>query len=224
MINIFLLLVITSYPYNSYGYERNFSLSSVASFPSLIDELKNRWFFCEKSLNSTQCDYNDVKQCETVTLPDRNEALNLAVGRANTEAVYFLVNTTKADINSTMGEYNETPLIVCAYYGTEEHRKIADFLISHGANINAIASPPTDTALITAIWKYNIEFAKLLLKKRADPSITASGKKMAMYVNTQFKKNRPKLFHIYLTAAPLLNKIPSGCMMLGIYVHKNHLI
>lgn len=43
---------------------------------------------------------------------------------------------------------------------------------------------------------------------------------MAMYVNTQFKKNRPKLFHIYLTAAPLLNKIPIGCMMLVIYVHK----
>ncbi|WP_448692269.1 ankyrin repeat domain-containing protein [Salmonella enterica] len=113
----------------------------MASFPSLIDELKNRWFFCEKCLNSTQCDYNDVKQCETVTLPDRNEALNLAVGRANTEAVYFLVNTTKVDVNSTMGEYNETPLIFSAYYGTEEHRKIADFLISHGSSINAIASP-----------------------------------------------------------------------------------
>ncbi|AXC82449.1 RHS repeat-associated core domain-containing protein [Salmonella enterica subsp. salamae] len=42
-----------------------------------------------------------------------------------------------------LGLYIQNALrpFVCAYYGTEEHRKIADFLISHGANINAIASP-----------------------------------------------------------------------------------
>ncbi|ECF3155546.1 ankyrin repeat domain-containing protein [Salmonella enterica subsp. enterica serovar Volkmarsdorf] len=173
----FLLLITISFPYYSHGHERDFSLSSVASFPSMIDELKDRWSFCEKCLNNTQCNYNDVKQCKTVTLPDRSEALNLAVGRANTEAVYFLVNTAKADVNSTIGEYNETPLIVSAYYGTKEHQKIADFLISHGANINATASPPTETALITAIWKNNIEFAKLLLRNGADSSVTASGRK-----------------------------------------------
>ncbi|WP_238158705.1 ankyrin repeat domain-containing protein [Trabulsiella odontotermitis] len=56
-------------------------------------------------------------------------------------------------------------------------KKIASFLISHGANINATAVPPIDTALITAIWKKNTEFAKLLLRNGADASVTVSGKK-----------------------------------------------
>lgn len=174
---LFFLLLAIICSCDSYEYKRDFSLSSVASFPSTISELKNRWFFCEKCLNSTQCNLNDVKQCKTVTLPDRNEALNLAVGRANTEAVHFLVSTTKADVNSAIGEYKETPLIVAAYYGTEKHREISSFLISHGADINATAHSPTDTALVTALWKNNIEFSIFLLKNGANPTVTASGKK-----------------------------------------------
>ncbi|EKT7568538.1 hypothetical protein A8N28_003071 [Salmonella enterica] len=43
-----------------------------------------------------------------------------------------------------LGLYIQNALrpFVYAYYATEEHRKIAYFLISHGANINAIASSP----------------------------------------------------------------------------------
>lgn len=51
----------------------------------------------------------------------------MAVTTANTEAVYFLVNKAKANVNGVTGEYNETPLIIAAYYGTKKHKEIADF-------------------------------------------------------------------------------------------------
>ncbi len=187
------LFAVIIYSYDSFAYEKNLSLSSVASFPSTINALKDRWFFCDKCLNSTRCSSDDIEQCKTITLPDRNEALNLAVGRANSEAVYFLVLTAKTDVNSTVGEYKETPLIVASYYGTEKHRKIAEFLISHGSDVNALATAPADTALITAIWKNNIEFAKLLLRHDADASLTASGKKEGYVCKYAIQKKQAEI-------------------------------
>ncbi|ECI4598432.1 ankyrin repeat domain-containing protein [Salmonella enterica subsp. salamae] len=83
----------------------------------------------------------------------------------------------QADVNSITGRYNETPLIIAAYYGTAKHREIANYLLSHGAGIDAIAKSPIDTALITAIWKNNIKFAKLLLEKGANPLLSDVGLK-----------------------------------------------
>ncbi|EEJ5120821.1 ankyrin repeat domain-containing protein [Salmonella enterica] len=83
----------------------------------------------------------------------------------------------QADVNSITGRYNETPLIIAAYYGTAKHREIANYLLSHGADIDAIAKSPIDTALITAIWKNNIKFAKLLLEKGANPLLSDVGLK-----------------------------------------------
>ena len=164
---------------NSYNDKRDYSLISVASFPVTINTLKDRWLFCEKCLNGSACEQEDIKQCKNVTLKDRGEALSLAVGRANKEAVYFLVNVAKTDVNGvTGGEYPETPLMIAAYYGTQEHQEIAKFLISRGADINKTTTPtPVGTVLLTAIWKNNLEFSKFSLKNGADPSVTASGRK-----------------------------------------------
>lgn len=203
------LFVVVIYPYVSFAYEKNFSLSSVASFPSTINELKDRWFFCDKCLSGARCSSDDIEQCKTITLPDRNEALNLAVGSANTEAVYFLVNTAKADVNSPMGEYKETPLIVASYYGTKKHQKIASFLISHGANINATAVPPIDTALITAIWKNNTEFARLLLRNGANPSMTVSGKKDGYVCKYAIQKKQAEIIPYIPNCCAIVEQEPN---------------
>ncbi|EEO7878347.1 ankyrin repeat domain-containing protein [Salmonella enterica] len=162
---------------DAYESEKNLSLTSVASSPLAISELKERWSFCERCLKNNMCKQKEFHQCSSVTIKERNEALSLAVGSANIEAVHFLVEVTQADVNSITGRYNETPLIIAAYYGTAKHREIANYLLSHGADIDAIAKSPIDTALITAIWKNNIKFAKLLLEKGANPLLSGVGLK-----------------------------------------------
>lgn len=70
-------------------------------------------------LNEPSCKYEDVKQCRNITLPSRDEALSKAIGRANIGAVHFLVDIAKTDVNGVTGRYQNTPLIVAAYYGTK---------------------------------------------------------------------------------------------------------
>ncbi|EAZ0165963.1 ankyrin repeat domain-containing protein [Salmonella enterica subsp. salamae] len=151
-------------------FEKNYSLDSVASFDGDITELKKIWFFCEKCLNNELCESYDVKQCKDVTIPSRSEALSKAVGRANTEAVYFLVDVAETDVNEVTGEYKETPLIIAAYYGTKKHQDIAEFLLSRGADINQAYPAVGRNALGIANWKHNIDFAEFLLKHGAEPS------------------------------------------------------
>lgn len=162
---------------DAYETEKNLSLTSVASSPLAISKLKEIWFFCERCLKNNMCKKKEFNQCSSVTIKERNEALSLAVGNANIEAVHFLVEVTQADVNLITGRYNETPLIIAAYYGTAKHREIANYLLSHGADIDATAKSPIDTALITAIWKNNIKFAKLLLEKGANPLLSDVGLK-----------------------------------------------
>ncbi|HHI2444879.1 TPA: ankyrin repeat domain-containing protein [Enterobacter cloacae] len=128
-------------------------------------KIKEIWFFCERCLSDNECKPDNIKQSKTITIPSRDEALSLAVTTANTEVVYFfLVNKAKANVNGVTGGYNETQLIIAAYYGTKKHKEIAEFLLSHGANINATDLSSNSTALLTAIWKNNIDFAKFLLQ------------------------------------------------------------
>lgn len=192
---------------NNYKNTKNLSLASVASFPSTVTELKKIWLFCENCLSNSKCNIEYIKQCKTETLPERNEALNLAVGRANIEAVHFLVDIAKTDVNGVADEeYHETPLIVAAYYGSNEHQEIAKFLISRGANVNATRPPtPTDTALLTAIWKNNINFAKLLLLNGANPSLLSTG----------IKKDVACKYAIQKKESELVNFIPNCCYFIN---------
>lgn len=189
---------------DAYEAEKNLSLTSMASSPIAIGGLKEIWFFCEECLKQNMCKQNEFNQCSLVTTQEKNEALNLAVGSANIEAVHFLVEVAQADVNSVTGRYNETPLIIAAYYGTEKHRDIANYLLSHGADIDAIAKSPIDTALITAIWKNNINFAKLLLEKGANPSLSDVGLKQDYACKYAIQKKQ----------AEILPYIPNCCSLI----------
>lgn len=175
-------------------FKKNYSLVPMASFPNDLKELKNVWFFCEKCLSHATCSPEDIKQCKTVTIPSRDDALGEAVGRANTEAVHFLVDVANTDVNSVTGRYKNTPLIISAYYGTKEHQDIAEFLLSRGADINKTYTAVGGTPLGVAMWKHNIDFAKFLLRSGADASVTISGKEDGYACKNAIGKNLPDLF------------------------------
>ncbi len=184
--------------------ERNFSLDSVASFPEDEKKMESVWFYCDRCLKDISCENYDIDQCKNTTIPSRSNALNKAVGRANFKAVYFLIDVTKVDVNGVTGRYKETPLIIAAYYGTREHQKIADYLLSKGADIDAI-SLNSKTALTTAIWKGNIDFAEFLLKKGANPSATPRGNIEGMACEYALRKK----------AIRLLPSIPGCCSQIS---------
>ncbi|MFK3658993.1 ankyrin repeat domain-containing protein [Scandinavium sp. NPDC088450] len=199
MVTPLLLIAITASVWFCYGDKRysNYHLTPLASFPDSIEGLKRTWFYCERCLKGGRCDAEDITQCKAVTLPEKNEALNIAAGRANIEAVTFLVEVAKADVNFKSKDYQETPLMAAAYYGTKNHEKIATFLLSHGANINAVSNtPPIETALLTAIWKNHLEFTRFLLKNGADPSVTSKGKKDGDACITAIVYHRPDFFPV----------------------------
>jgi ankyrin repeat protein len=164
---------------DNYEIKRDFKISSVASFPYEIEGLKSRWYFCEKFLKDKTCISDNVKQCNDVTVPDRSEALSLAMSRPNTEAVYFLIDVAKTDVNGVTKDDNETPLMIAAYYGSKRHQKIAKHMISLGADVNTFNdSRPNNTALLIAIWKNNVDFAKMLIENGAIADMSpVTGKK-----------------------------------------------
>lgn len=197
--------------------EKNLSLTSVAGSPLSINELKEMWYYCEKCLKNNICKQKEFNQCSSVTIKERNEALSLAVGSANIEAVHFLVEVTQADVNSITGRYNETPLIIAAYYGTPKHREIANYLLAHGANIDAIAKSPIDTALITAIWKDNIKFAKLLLEKGANPLLSDIGLKEGYACKYAIQKKQAEIVPFIPDCCSLIEQNSHWIMDVGYF-------
>lgn len=175
-------------------FEKNYSLSAVASFPGDINELKEIWFLCDKCLSNTLCGYNEVEQCKNVTIPSRNIALSKAVGRANIEVVHFLVDTAKTDVNGVSGIYQETPLTIAAYYGTKAHQDIARFLLTRGADINQPYVAVGGTPLGVAMWKHNVDFAKFLLKSGANISASAYGERQNYACHKAIGENLPELY------------------------------
>lgn len=154
-------------------------MSNAASSPSEIEGLKSRWYFCESCKKNTNCAAIYVNECRTVTMPDRSEALSIAMSRQNIEAVYFLIDVAKTDVNSILRDDKRTPLMISAYYGSQKDQEIARHMISLGANVNAINTAlPNNTALLIAIWKNNIDFAKMLIENGAilDMSPVTGGK------------------------------------------------
>ncbi|EJU7771331.1 ankyrin repeat domain-containing protein [Salmonella enterica subsp. salamae serovar 4,12:e,n,x:1,6] len=123
----------------------------------------------------------------------------------------------QADVNSITGRYNETPLIIAAYYGTAKHREIANYLLSHGADIDAIAKSPIDTALITAIWKNNIKFAKLLLEKGANPLLSDVGLKEGYACKYAIQKKQAEIVPFIPNCCSLIEQNSHWIMDVGYF-------
>lgn len=95
-----LILLLSSLFFSACDYpqqetQRNFWLNPLASHPTALNELKERWFYCERCLNDPQCESANVQQCQNITLADRPEALAAAVTNANTVAIQFLVEIAR---------------------------------------------------------------------------------------------------------------------------------
>lgn len=189
-ITLLIIIIFMLVARDEHDIKRDFYLSRVAASSSEIEGLRNRVLFCEACLKDKRCNLYEEKQCRMVTLPDRNRALNLAMIHPNAEAVYLLVDVAKTDVNGTFGEYHETPLMIAAYYGTEKHKEIAEYVISKGADVNVVSLSTTNTALLTAIWKNNIDFAIFLLKNGANPSLTPTEEKKGYACNYAIHRKR----------------------------------
>lgn len=156
-------------------FEKEFSLKTPSNS---LNGLRAQGLFCDHCLTEGNCSSDEIKQCNLIIIPARDDALSLAITIANIDRVRFLVNEVNANVKAKTGSYKETPLIISAYYGTKRHQEIAEFLISKGAVINE-ASPSQNgrAPLLTAIWKNNVGFVKFLLDKNADPSLSGRGTK-----------------------------------------------
>ncbi|WP_437890879.1 ankyrin repeat domain-containing protein [Phytobacter sp. V91] len=131
--------------------------------------------------------------------------------------MYFLVDVAKTDVNGVTGDYQETPLMIAAYYGTIKHQQIAGFLIRHGANVNATSPVYINSALITAIWKNNVEFARFLLKNGADPSVSGFGRKESYACKYAIRKGRPKIIPYIPDCCSLVEKNSRWIRDVGYY-------
>jgi ankyrin repeat protein len=202
-----LIMLVTIAVLAIHGGERysNYYLSPLASFPRSINGLKRTWFFCESCLKGGKCEAEDVKQCNDVTLQDRVNALDVAVGNANIEAVHFLIDVARTNVNGVTGDSLRTPLMSAAYYGSKKHQEIAEFLLLNGADVNSVRNvSPIDTALLVAIWKNNLNFSVFLLKNGANPSLTAEG----------LKENAACKVAIAYKRSEIISIIPGCCSLI----------
>ena len=125
------------------------------------------------------------------------------------DRVRFLVNEANANVNARTGNYKETPLIVAAYYGTEKHQKIAEFLISKGADVNESGLLLNGgTPLLTAIWKNNIKFVEFLLMNKADTSRFGDGSKKDKACNFALAYGRVEIIPLIPECCSLLKQEP----------------
>lgn len=90
-----------------------------------------------------------------------------------------------------------SPLILACYRGNVE---VADFLIQHVKDINAVSG--MGTALMAATVKGNVGIVKKLLEKKADPNIPDSNGTTALIYASIFKNYEVADFLIKANADP----------------------
>ena len=187
-------------------WDKKFSLEKPANS---LEGLREQGLFCDRCFSGGNCSPKEVKQCNLIIIPARDNKLSLAITEANIERVRFLVNEMNANVNGRTGRINETPLTVAAYYGTKKHQEIAEFLISKGADVNDTGPLPNGrTPLLIAIWKNNVKFAKFLLEKKADPSLSGNGRKQDTACKFALVRGRVEMVSIIPECCALLKKEP----------------
>ncbi|RZJ73936.1 ankyrin repeat domain-containing protein [Flavobacterium sp.] len=87
-----------------------------------------------------------------------------------------LVNTTNTD--------GYTPLILACY---RSNNAVAKLLLQKGANIDAISG--MGTALMASVVKGNLEMAKHLIERKANPNLSDANGTTALLYSVMFKKH-----------------------------------
>jgi hypothetical protein len=115
------------------------------------DKLKHAWEYCKKCLTEEDCPGR--VSCEENTPEMITHAMGTALARGRLDTVRYIVEEIGFDVNTPLSEHQSTALHRTASYGGPQDIEIARYLISKGANINAISKTYFRTPLLTAIRK-----------------------------------------------------------------------
>jgi hypothetical protein len=139
------------------------------------DKVKHVWEYCKKCLTEEDCP--ERASCEENTPENINYAMDRALAGGRLDTVRYFVEEIGFDVDTPLDKYQSTALHRCATFralkGLQGHA-ICRYLVSKGANVNAIALPNARTPLLRSIQKHNNVNAIFLLSNGADPSIRSS--------------------------------------------------
>jgi hypothetical protein len=162
-IKIILILLLSVFMQGChYGFE-------ITGARADYSEVKRRWEYCETCLKQEDC-FNRA-ECEKNTPEKIKSSMGDALGRGKFDTVRYLIEVVGLDVDAPLDRYQDTALHESAYYGGPQDFEIVRYLVSKGANVNAIGTSHARTPLLTAIWKKNNEIARYLLSHGADTSI-----------------------------------------------------
>lgn len=141
----------------------------ISAAGSDYDEVRRRWEYCEKCLNQKDC-FNRA-ECEENTPEKLKYSLSRAISTGKLDTVRYLIEVVGVDVNTPLDSFQDTALHDSAHYGGKQDDEITRYLVSKGANVNAIGTSHARTPLLSAIWKHSNVSARFLLSQGADPSI-----------------------------------------------------
>jgi uncharacterized protein len=139
------------------------SLIKAGVNPNTLDPKGNPMLFLAVKENSTKViDYLTSLPGIDINQPNKSgeTPLMMASIEGNLALVKYLVLSKKASVNNA----GWTPL---QYACTRGHLEVAEFLLSNGANVNAL-SPNNSTALMMSVMSGNEYLVKYLLDNGAD--------------------------------------------------------
>ncbi|MBR0566537.1 ankyrin repeat domain-containing protein [Azoarcus sp. L1K30] len=143
--------------------------SLTAASPDL-EEVQRVWGYCVRCVSEHSCPNKEECELKTMTKPPR--AIIKAISRQRLDVVRYLIEVAGMDVNTIIDDtYHDTVLHTAAYYRSDKVFEILRYLVSAGADVNALGTSHARTPLLTAIWKGNTEGARFLLAHGADPSI-----------------------------------------------------
>jgi ankyrin repeat protein len=122
--------------------------------------------------------------------------VNSFFSRANLDAVKYFIEKRNLSVDFGLDDNGETPLMMTAYYSSNQHFKMANYLIEHGADIDLLQKSGKRSAINTAVWKKNYKVAILLLAHGAKEEYTCEMAVPLMHLENPNKLLQSEFFEI----------------------------